>query len=148
MLRSIAIVATILLVAGCFGSPLARAQGHPIYLASVSFPFYVDDSLLPAGTYQIVEPYQNVLRFQNIHGLQNAFLVVYAKEEGRRSPIGQLTFSRYGDSYFLKEFSAPDNSSEPHISRMCSRGRTERHAAAKVAGESGQEVAFITVPVR
>jgi hypothetical protein len=127
---------------------MARAQGHPIYQASISFPFYVDDSLLPAGTYQIMQTYQNVLRFQNIHGLQSAFLVVYAKEEGRRAPIGQLTFSRYGNSYFLKEFSAPDNSSEPHLARMCSRGRTERRAAANVVGESSQEVAFVTVPVR
>ena len=149
MLRSIAkIVATVLLAAGCLLSPFARAQGNPSYQASIPFPFYISDVLLPAGTYQITQPAQNMLLFHNAQGVAIAYQLVFAKQEGGKVHTGQLSFTQYGSSYFLQEFAAPHNSSEPYMASTCVRGRMERRAANEVSDPRGQEVALIDISQR
>src|SRR3954470_4137290 len=127
MLRSIAkTVAVTVLAAGCLLVPMARAQGHPSYEASIPFSFYVSDTLLPAGTYQITHPSQNMLLFHNARGVAMVYQLVFAKQEAATAPTGQVTFTKYGSSYFLEEFSIPDGSSESHLASRCVRGRIER----------------------
>jgi hypothetical protein len=147
MLRSIArTVAVTVLAAGCLLVPMARAQGHPSYEASIPFAFYVSDTLLPAGTYQITQPSQNMLLFHNARGVAIAFQPVFAKQEASKTPSGQVTFTKYGSSYFLEEFSIPDNSSESHLASECVPGRTEKDAAKKHAGAIRREVALNAIP--
>jgi hypothetical protein len=149
MLRSIArTAAVIVLAAGCFLVPMARAQGHPSYEASVPFAFYLGDTLLPAGTYQITQPSQNMLLFHSARGVAVAYQLVFAKEEAGKAPSGQLTFTQYGTSSFLQEFSIPDKSSEPHIASICVRGRIERGAAKKFMEAGSREVALSVLPQR
>jgi hypothetical protein len=149
MLRSIAkTLAVTVLAAGCSLVPMARAQGHPSYEASIPFAFYVSDTLLPAGTYQITQPSQNMLLIHNARGVAMVYQLVFAKQEGATSPTGQVTFTKYGSSYFLEEFSIPGNSSESHLASECVRGRMEKSAAKKYAGAISREVALNALPRR
>jgi hypothetical protein len=149
MLRSIAktVVVTVL-AAGCLLVPMARAQGHPSYEASIPFAFYVSDTLLPAGTYQITQPSQNMLLIHNARGVAMVYELVFAKQEAATAPSGLLTFTRYGNSYFLEEFSTPDRSSEPHTASKCVHGSLEKRAANKFRDAGIREVAVNALPRR
>jgi hypothetical protein len=149
MLRSIAkTVAVTVLAAGCLLVPMARAQGHPSYEASIPFAFYVSDTLLPAGTYQITQPSQNMLLFHDARGVAKVYQLVFAKQEAAAEPSGQLTFTQYGSSYFLEEFSIPDKSSEPHMASRCARGSLESRTAKKFLAPRNREVALNAIPRR
>jgi len=149
MLRSIAkTVAVTVLAAGCFLVPMARGQGHPSYEASVPFAFFLGDTLLPAGTYKITQPSQNMLLFHNARGVAVAYQLVFAKQEAATAHSGQLTFNQYGSAQFLEEFSIPDGSSEPHTASICVHGRMEKRAAKEFANGSSQEVAVNALPRR
>jgi hypothetical protein len=148
MLCSIAkTVSATVLAAGCL-VPMARAQGHPSYEASVPFAFYVSDTLLPAGTYQITQPSQSMLLFHNTQGVAILYQPVFAKQEAATAPSGQLIFTRYGSSYFLDEFSIPDKSSEGHMASQCVHGSMEKRAAKKFTDASSREVAVNALPRR
>jgi hypothetical protein len=139
-------VAATALAAGCFLVPMARAQGHPSYEASIPFAFYVSDTPLPAGTYQITQPSQNMLLLHNAKGVAIVYQPVFAKQEAATTPSGQLTFIRYGSSYFLDEFSIPDKSSEGHMASKCVHGPMEKRAAKKFPDASSREVALNALP--
>jgi hypothetical protein len=138
----------VVLAAGSFWIPAARAQGHPSYEASVPFAFYVSDTLLPAGTYRITQPSQNMLLFHNARGVAMAYQLVFAKQDVATAPSGQLTFTQYGSSYFLDEFSVPDKSSEPHMASKCVRGSMEKRAASTFTDASSRDVAVNALPRR
>ena len=149
MLRFIAkTVVTVLLAAGCFLVPIARGQGHPTYEASIPFAFYVSDGLLPAGTYQITQPSSNMLIFHNARGEAIAFQLVSGKELAHGATTGQVTFNQYGSEYFLREFSAPDHNSGPHMASVVSRGRLESRTAKKFLAARDKEVALMAIPQR
>lgn len=147
MLRFVAntIVATVL-AAGCVLMPMARAQSYPSYNASVPFAFYIGDTLFPAGTYNITQPAQNFLVFRNPKGVVISYLLVFARQLDRGATTGQLTFNQYGNSYFLRGFSAPDQSSGPHMASACERGRVETRMANKYMAPSSRELALNAPP--
>lgn len=148
MLCSIAkTVATVMLAAGVW-IPIARGQDHATYQASIPFAFYVSDGLLPAGTYQITQPSPNILLLHNAEGAAMAYQLVFAKEAAGNATTGKLTFSKYGNLYFLREFSEPSKNSGPHMARACLRGRIEKRAAKKFADASSREMALNTLPPR
>jgi hypothetical protein len=140
-------VVTVMLATGCSLIPMARAEG-PSCEASVPFAFYVSDKLLPAGTYLITQPAQNLLLFHNERGDADAYQLVSAKQLAGRATTGQLTFDEYGSSYFLREFSAPDKSSGTHMASTALRGRLESRTAKKLVDASSREVALNTLPRR
>jgi hypothetical protein len=147
MLRFVAkTVAATVLAAGCLLVSMARAQGHPYYEASIPFAFYVNDTLLPAGTYKITQPSQNMLLFHNAQGIAILYQPVFAKQEAATVPSGRITFTEYGRSYFLEEFSIPDNSSEPHMASKCVHGSMEKRAAKKFTDATSREVAVNALP--
>jgi hypothetical protein len=140
-------VVTVMLAAGCFCVPVARAQNLS-YQASIPFAFYIDNMLLPAGTYHITQMAQNMLSYRNERGVTMAYQMVLAKELADGATIGQLTFDQYGSSYFLREFSAPDQGSGRHMASRCLRGRLESRMAKKLQAARNQEVALSAVPPR
>jgi hypothetical protein len=149
MLSSIAkTVVTVMLAAGCLWTPIARAQDQPSYQASIPFAFYIGDTLFPAGTYHITQAAQNMLRYSNERGVAVAYQLALAKELAPSATTGQLTFDLYGSSYFLREFSAPDQGSGPHMASASPRGRLESRTAKKFLAAHNQEVALNTVPPR
>jgi hypothetical protein len=139
---------TVLLATGCSLISMARAQDHPSYQASIPFAFYIGDTLLPAGTYLITQPAQNLLLFHNERGGADAYQLVSAKQLAGRATTGQLTFDEYGSSYFLREFSAPDKSSGTHMASTALRGRLESRTAKKLVHASSREVASNALPRR
>lgn len=136
---------TVVVAAGCFWIPIARGQYHPTYEASIPFPFYASDALLPAGTYQITELSQQMLLLRNAGGVV-AYELVFPRQLDRRATTGQLTFSKYGSRYFLREFSAPNGHSGLHMASTFSRGGIERRAAKEFADASRAEMAVNAVP--
>lgn len=140
-------VVTVMLAAGLW-IPTARGQDHPTYQASIPFAFYVSDGLLPAGTYQITQPSPNILLLHNAQGVPMAYQLVFAKELAGSATTGKLTFSKYGDLYFLREFSAPNQNSGPHMASACLRGGIEKRSAKKFADASIQEMALNAFPQR
>ena len=149
MLRLVAKTVTVTVLAlGCFLVPMARAQGHPSYEASIPFAFYIGDALLPAGTYHITQPAQNLLFFRNERAVATGYQLVFATRQSGRAPTGQLTFTRYGNSHFLQKFSAPDESSGPHMASICVRGSVESRTAKKFADANSRAVAVNSLPGR
>jgi hypothetical protein len=141
-------VITVMLAAGCFWVPIARGQDHNSYQASIPFAFYIDNTLLPAGTYHITQPSQNMLLYRNERGIAVAYQLVLAKDLANGAATGQLTFDQYGSSYFLREFSVPNQGSGPHVASASPRGRLESRTAKKFLAARNQEVALSTVPPR
>jgi hypothetical protein len=141
-------VVTVMLAAGCLWTPIARAQDHPSYQASIPFAFYIGNTLLPAGTYHITQVAQNMLLYRNERGVAMAYQLVLAKELADGATTGLLTFNQYGSSYFLREFSAPNQNSGPHLASTILRGGLEKRAAKKFLAARNQEVALNAVPQR
>jgi hypothetical protein len=149
MLSSIAkTVVTVMLAAGCLWTPIARAQDHPSYQASIPFAFYMGDTLLPAGTYHITQVAQNMLLYRNERGVSVAYQLVLAKELANGATTGKLTFNQYGSLYFLREFSAPNQNPGPQMASASPRGRLESRTTKKFLAARDQDVALNAVPQR
>ena len=151
MLSFIAKTVVTVMLAAWLWIPTAGAQDHRSYQAPIPFAFYIGDTLFPAGTYhitQITEGGQKMLSYRNERGVTVAYQLVLAKDLAPSATTGLLTFDQYGSSYFLREFSAPDQGSGPHMASRCLRGRLESRMAKKLLAARNQEVALNAVPQR
>ena len=81
------------------------AMAQPTVTASIPFAFYVGDTKLPAGSYEIETVRPQVLRIKDTatHNVAAAFNpVMITRPEASQRP-GSLVFYRYGSDYFLSE---------------------------------------------
>jgi hypothetical protein len=135
MFRHIAQAATSLTLA-TIGSLLlsggvnpAQAQGNVAYVAEIPFAFGMDDAVFPAGTYQITPLSQKMLRLNLVGGTRMGYLMVFPADDASNVATGRLRFAQYGNRYFLREFSAPDQGQEwPAVSRCLSSADEKRVA--------------------
>jgi hypothetical protein len=86
----------------------AQAQGHAAYVAAVPFAFGIGNEVFPAGTYQIMPLSPHALWLSLVGGTRRGYLMVFPAEDASKETIGRLQFTQYGNRYFLREFSAPD----------------------------------------
>jgi hypothetical protein len=152
MFRHIAHTATSLTLAA-IGSLLlsggvnpAQAQGHAAYVAEIPFAFGINNAVFAAGTYQITLLSQNALRL-SVLGTTRAYLMVFPADDASKAATGHLRFTRYGNRYFLREFSAPDQGQEWQAVSRCIPSADEKRVAkewrelARAQVQRGVEVA-------
>jgi hypothetical protein len=86
------------------GSALAQPE---ILIADVPFSFMVENTTLPAGTYEIqeVDPWEFVL--SNAKGDVKVTFVTEPAERLSRASVGELIFNEYGGRHFLAKMWFP-----------------------------------------
>jgi hypothetical protein len=123
----------------------AQAQENARYVAAVPFAFGIGNEVFPAGTYQIKPLSQNMLRFNLVGGTRMGDLMVFPAEDASEATIGRLQFTQYGNRYFLREFSAPDQGQGWQAVSRCNPSADEKRAAkewmARAHAPQGVDVA-------
>jgi hypothetical protein len=107
----------------------AQAQGHAAYVAEIPFAFGMGDAVFPAGTYQLTPLSQYMLRLDIVGGTRMGYLMVSPADDASEATIGRLQFTQYGNRYFLREFSAPDQGQGWQAVSRCRPSADEKRAA-------------------
>ncbi len=118
-----------LLVAACFG-----LQAQTIDLrANIPFNFQVASQVMPAGDYSFHHS-AGVLVVREEAGDRTA-LISFTVSMSRQKPAsgGELTFSRYGDLYFLKELWTPGSQEGQGVLRSAREKEIARRTGEKPA---------------
>jgi hypothetical protein len=110
-------------------SILLRAQGNAAYVAEIPFAFGMDDAVFPAGTYQLTPLSQKMLRLNLVGGTRMGYLMVFPADDASNVATGRLKFTRYGDLYFLRQFSAPKEGREWEAVSRCVPSTNEKRVA-------------------
>jgi hypothetical protein len=105
---TLALVAAALLVA----TP-SHAQQITVEV-TVPFNFYVSNTELPAGTYQVSENPRHFILIKNIE-TQVSALVSTLPNNKKTLDSGTLVFRRYGEMHFLAEIRSPQRALNVHI---------------------------------
>lgn len=120
-----------------FAAALALALTGVIPVAAQSigtthipFAFYVGDTKLPAGSYEVQAVREQVMRIINIStkNVAAAFSPIAITRANTSLQTSGLVFNRYGDEYFLSEMWPAGTSS----GRMLPRSDLEIRLAKKV----------------
>jgi hypothetical protein len=135
MFRHIAHTATSLTLAA-IGSLFLSAGVNPAqateiarYVATVPFAFGIGNEVFPAGTYQITPLSPQMLRLSLVGGTHRGYLMVFPAEDASQATIGRLQFTQYGNRYFLRQFSAPDQGQGWQAVSRCIPSADEKRAA-------------------
>jgi hypothetical protein len=117
----------------------ARAQAQMVQ-AKVPFDFHIRNQVLPAGTYQISHPQEEVILIRSLDNRRfQAFVTIYAAD-GLLRDDGELVFRKYGTQYFLHEVLC----SRANINVDIPVSRQEKQASVEEAGlGSSQTVAAL-----
>jgi hypothetical protein len=110
---------------GAIIAPTGLMAQAPIH-ANIPFDFTVGKKQLAAGEYRVREVAPTVLAVQSQDG--KSYAVALVNNSSTRTTRGQvhLTFTRYGDRYFLSEISKSDQAWQ------LPKSPTEREVAAKL----------------
>lgn len=94
--------------------------------AVVPFDFTVGNKLLPSGNYTIALETPFLVVIQN--SAKYIKLMATTTPDGKKSEIGKLVFTRYGNQYFLREIlsSSTQNSVELTTSKIEKRARMQQ----------------------
>ena len=81
----------------------AQAEERQILTVTVPFPFAVQNTNLPAGSYTLytLSPF-NLLKVQSVDHRRSAY-VTFVRAEGSASRSAKLVFRRIGTKYFLTQ---------------------------------------------
>src|SRR5262245_7362611 len=105
MKRQLKTMAVILGLVAVAGASVAQAQIIGRLKSNIPFSFYVQNRLMPAGDYAIVElnPGSGLMEIRSDDGKSAAmFLTIDKQEKDTRTP-SELIFHKYGDEVFLSE---------------------------------------------
>jgi hypothetical protein len=131
------------------GANPAQAQANVSYVVTIPFAFGIDNGVFPAGTYQITPLSQHLLRLDLVDGTPKGYLTVFPGNDAINTRTGELRFTQYGSSYFLREFSAPDKAVGSHAVSRCAPSTNEKRAAtewmARAHAPRGVDVALNAV---
>ena len=128
-------------------SQKAQAQIIGTLQADVPFQFHVGATELPAGRYSIQvldDSDLTMMKISSADGSKSALFSVVAAQANSDPNKSELTFNKYGDSYFLStmfEEGNPDGSEliqsrdEKNIAKNASE--TQEHVAAVRQGQPG-----------
>ena len=122
---------------------LASASPFVSVRVDIPFAFSVNNQVLPAGSYEIVENNNTtVLTIRNQQTLKSTVFGVNTAQERRVPGTAKLRFNRYGDQYFLSEVWTLDAARDVRKSR--SEREAARQASKNLAMERGPEFVEIT----
>ena len=93
----------------------------------IPFAFYMGDTLLPAGTYQLENLTGNAMTIYAVKGRQSVTLPTFAVDTAQK-PGSKLIFNRYGKDYFLTEMWGIDHAQ----GRKLLPSAVERELAQKI----------------
>jgi hypothetical protein len=70
---------------------------------TTSFPFYVGNAKMPAGSYKITpsENDESILQIQSADGARSAFIDFVPTHSDQPHPHSDVTFHKYGDTEYL-----------------------------------------------
>ena len=109
----------------------------------IPFAFSVNNQVLPAGSYEIVEnDNTTLLTIRNGESRKSTIFGVNAAQERRVPGTAKLTFTKYGDQYFLSQVWTRDAGKDVRKSR--SEREAARQASKNLAMERAPEVVEIT----
>jgi len=120
----------------------ASAGSAPRMWANIPFAFYAGEQLLPAGEYLFEMPDMgrnsatgSIVAVRTRDG--SIFVYLQANPAGKNSggSACQVTFARYGDSYFLSKVQTNNIESNLH------KTRSEKTMAAALGGKETKKVA-------
>ena len=79
---------------------------------TTSFPFYVGNQYMPAGSYKVTEPFTGspVLLVQDADRTHSTFIDYIPTEMFMPARQGEATFRKYGDAVFLASFTVTSES--------------------------------------
>ncbi len=100
----------------------------------VPFAFSVNNQVLPAGSYEIVQnDNTSMLTIRNQSDRKSTIFSVSTTEERRVPAEAKLVFKRYGDQYFLSQVWTLDSG------RDVRKSRSEREAARQASKNLAME---------
>jgi hypothetical protein len=95
---------------------------------NVPFAFSVNNQVLPAGSYEIVQnDNTSMLTIRNQSDRKSTIFSVNTADERRVPAAAKLVFNRYGDQYFLSQVWTRDSG------RDVRKSRSEREAARQAS---------------
>jgi hypothetical protein len=135
----------VLMMSAWTSPSVAKAQWQPtVYEANIPFDFQVGNKKMPAGFYRFESRPDNPLV---LHGPNDslAFISVHDAIAPNVRERGGIIFSRYGQTYFLRQVW----NANTQYGLECSKGRTEKemeHASNSNQTSSLITLAFETFP--
>ena len=130
----------ILALALIVGAPMIQAQARA--RASVSFDFNMDQTWMPAGSYEISSLNERVLAVRNLKNGETRLVIssVYVQANANAGiPKGKLVFHKYDDQYFLAQIWDGQND------RGIALAESKREKEVKLSAASRPETVVIAM---
>ena len=112
------------------GAPL-WAQSAGTITANIPFEFVAGKNTLPAGTYTI-ENEGSFLRIVSADRLHKVVVMPMSVERPQRSGASQLSFTRYGNTYFLSQVWNKQRNNGHLLPRTAQERELAKASSAKV----------------
>jgi len=104
------------------GLGMASAQVSAPLQFTVAKPFYVESTLLPAGTYQVAHATYNInlLQISPVDGARGAVALTSLKTNATIPASSEVVFNQYGDRMFLEAIVVEGHwlAAEPLVSKI------------------------------
>jgi hypothetical protein len=129
------------LAIGVAATPLnAFAQTSGVK-AEIPFAFQVGSRVLSAGTYTFTKDSESVMRLNGTDSHDRILAMVLSQTSQTTPKVGTITFTKYGDRYFLHKVS----SSASTTAWECPTGKQEKALIRELRNQRPTEVA-VNIP--
>jgi hypothetical protein len=116
--------------------PLLATAAQPMVF-HVPFDFTVGEKSFPAGTYRVTQPNDQFVVVQAANYSQSIMALTMTDDPGKDAGANTLSFTRYGDRYFLSKIANYSHGSRLHESAVeREMARRERHGSLAVIAAS------------
>jgi hypothetical protein len=138
------LIACALTIGSLASTQIASAQSStPLAQVTIPFAFQTPTQSLPAGTYNVIQESDHLLRFQGT-GSTGGFVLTHTAVQTHASNRGSIVFDRYGDKYYLRQiWTAGENEG-----LECRKSRAEKESmqASNTQAPSSVELALNSIP--
>ena len=110
--------------------------------ADIPFAFQVGSTVMPAGTYTFSRENEDVLLLNGPDSHSRIVTMVLPQINLNAPKVGTITFTKYGDRYFLHKVS----SSASSTSYECITGKQEKELIRELRNQKATEVAVNITP--
>jgi hypothetical protein len=120
----------------------AFAQTSSGVKADIPFAFQVGSKVMPAGTYIFSNENESIMRLRGSDAHAQILTMVLPQTSLNAPKVGTITFTKYGDRYFLHKVS----SSASTTAWSCTTGKQEKELARELRNQRPTEVAVNVAP--
>jgi hypothetical protein len=120
----------------------AFAQSSLRVKADIPFAFQVGTKVMPAGTYIFSRENQNIMLLRGSNPHDQILTMVLPQINLNAPKVGTITFTKYGDRYFLHKVSSSDTST----AYEWATGRQEKELIRELHNQKPTEVALNVTP--